>query len=252
MYEGHDLAAERTRRAGAASTVILVGSALDFSDQMIRILRAEFPDFSLQRAGSAQDIASLIPVLQLVIIRDSHPDLAELIAKWREREPGMRIAVACRGTDVVRRLRDGDCGKGMIPPVSFLPMDIHLDAWFSILRLLFCGEDYLPREILHAWRAEAPAHNVEASEGVGRPPAESFSDSPDEVALTRREMQVLPLLAAGQQNKCIAGKLGLSEHTVKLHTHNIFAKLKVRNRTAAAQWYYARTASGPHNDDSLA
>uniref|UniRef100_UPI000ADF3935 response regulator transcription factor n=1 Tax=Aestuariivita boseongensis TaxID=1470562 RepID=UPI000ADF3935 len=52
--------------------------------------------------------------------------------------------------------------------------------------------------------------------------------------LTRREAQVLRLVAKGKQNKIIAEELNLSEHTVKLHIHHVIAKLGVHNRTEAA------------------
>ncbi len=52
--------------------------------------------------------------------------------------------------------------------------------------------------------------------------------------LTRRELQVLKLLAVGSYNKEIAEKLGISERTVKNHVSNIFKKLEVTDRTQAA------------------
>ena len=53
-------------------------------------------------------------------------------------------------------------------------------------------------------------------------------------ALTPREKQVLQLLAQGLSNKAIADKLILGPCTIKTHLHNIYRKLKVRNRTSAA------------------
>ena len=52
-------------------------------------------------------------------------------------------------------------------------------------------------------------------------------------ALTQRELQVLQLAAAGLSNKEIAGKLVISEKTVKNHIANIFSKLQVNDRTQA-------------------
>ena len=51
--------------------------------------------------------------------------------------------------------------------------------------------------------------------------------------LTQRELQVLQLAADGLSNKEIAGKLVISEKTVKNHTANIFSKLQVNDRTQA-------------------
>jgi DNA-binding NarL/FixJ family response regulator len=51
--------------------------------------------------------------------------------------------------------------------------------------------------------------------------------------LTPREVQVLKLVSQGKRNKEIAAILGLSEDTVPVHVKNIFAKLRVNERTAA-------------------
>ena len=52
--------------------------------------------------------------------------------------------------------------------------------------------------------------------------------------LTRRELEVLKLLATGNYNKEIAEELGISERTVKNHVSNIFKKIEVTDRTQAA------------------
>lgn len=51
--------------------------------------------------------------------------------------------------------------------------------------------------------------------------------------LTGREVEVLQFLASGTSTKAIAEKLGISPSTVKNHTQNILAKLKVHSRLEA-------------------
>jgi DNA-binding NarL/FixJ family response regulator len=55
-----------------------------------------------------------------------------------------------------------------------------------------------------------------------------------EYSLTQREHDILALLAEGRSNREIAGRLYLSEKTVKAHLAAIFRKLGVTNRTQAA------------------
>ena len=55
--------------------------------------------------------------------------------------------------------------------------------------------------------------------------------------LTRRELEVLSALAAGQTNKEIANELDLSPNTVKFHLKNLFQKLDVHNRSQAIALY---------------
>lgn len=52
--------------------------------------------------------------------------------------------------------------------------------------------------------------------------------------LTRREIEVLKLIAEGLFNKEIASRLEISERTVKNHVSNIFKKIEVSDRTQAA------------------
>ena len=56
--------------------------------------------------------------------------------------------------------------------------------------------------------------------------------------LTRRELQVLRLVAAGKTNKAIAAELFVSEKTVDRHMSNIFTKLDVPSRAAATAYAY--------------
>ena len=51
-------------------------------------------------------------------------------------------------------------------------------------------------------------------------------------ALTPRVQEVVSLVFDRQSNKEIAAKLSVTEGTVKVHLHAIFAKLDVRSRTA--------------------
>lgn len=54
--------------------------------------------------------------------------------------------------------------------------------------------------------------------------------------LTRREVEVLRLLASGKTNRAIARELGLSERTAARHVHNIFTKIGVPSRAAATAY----------------
>ena len=62
--------------------------------------------------------------------------------------------------------------------------------------------------------------------------------------LSRRETEVLALLASGQANAEIAATLGISVHTIERHVANVFAKLSVRNRAEATAWAHRRGLAG--------
>ena len=69
-----------------------------------------------------------------------------------------------------------------------------------------------------------------------------------ETDLTRREMEVLELVAAHFSNKEIAAKLVISEFTVKNHLKSILSKLHVRSRSQAAAYSVARGWIRPPRD----
>jgi DNA-binding CsgD family transcriptional regulator len=57
----------------------------------------------------------------------------------------------------------------------------------------------------------------------------------EDLGITRREMEILELVAQGMSNREIAGKLFVSENTVKTHCSRAFDKLGARRRTQAVQ-----------------
>ena len=56
-----------------------------------------------------------------------------------------------------------------------------------------------------------------------------------ELAITKRELEILELIAGGMSNREIADKLFVSENTVKTHSSRLFDKLSAKRRTQAVQ-----------------
>lgn len=56
-----------------------------------------------------------------------------------------------------------------------------------------------------------------------------------DLGITRRELEILQLIAQGMSNREIAGKLFVSENTVKTHSSRLFDKLSAKRRTQAVQ-----------------
>ena len=58
----------------------------------------------------------------------------------------------------------------------------------------------------------------------------------DQPGLTKRELEILQLVAEGHSNGELARMLWVTEQTVKFHLSNIYRKLDVANRTEASRW----------------
>lgn len=167
------------------------------------------------------------------------PDQARtLLAAAQEAEP-----------DVIL-LDGGDTGRGSaadasLDDLSGTPVVVLAAATTrsEILRLLHSGvrgivlQEAPPHEITAALAAAGDGLAVVSPEILEAlfPPGEGALDdeSPLPEALTPRENEVLALLAAGASNKEIAGKLQLSEHTVKFHVSTILGKLGAATRAEA-------------------
>jgi two-component system, NarL family, response regulator len=66
-----------------------------------------------------------------------------------------------------------------------------------------------------------------------RPPSPGYVESSRNTVLTKRELEVLRLMATDIQNKDIGMALSITEGTVKIHVHNVLSKLGVKSRTGA-------------------
>ncbi len=95
-------------------------------------------------------------------------------------------------------------------------------------------KDAEPDEVLEAIRAasrgEAPLAPRAARELLAARSEQRHAD------LSKREREVLGLVAEGLPNKLIARRLEISEKTVKAHLTSIFQRIGVTDRTQAALW----------------
>jgi DNA-binding NarL/FixJ family response regulator len=93
-----------------------------------------------------------------------------------------------------------------------------------------------------AVRGEAPVSAaiatrlLDALRRGGPPPSSSGGHTAEATTLTRRESEILQLVAAGLSNKEIANELTITEGTVKNHVHNALEKLHLTNRVQAAAY----------------
>jgi DNA-binding NarL/FixJ family response regulator len=74
----------------------------------------------------------------------------------------------------------------------------------------------------------------------------------EKVDLTRREREILALVAEGHSNRDLARMLWVTEQTVKFHLSNIYRKLDVANRTEASRWAHRHGLVGRREVEAAA
>ena len=132
--------------------------------------------------------------------------------------------------------------KEMLPSTQVVMITVYddTDKVFSALRAGASGyilKRAAPERILQAIR-EVHSGGVPMSSEIARKVLGAFREpataSAEAQSLSRREQEVLELLAQACSNKEIADKLSISIETVAWHLRHIYTKLHVRSRTQAA------------------
>jgi two-component system, NarL family, response regulator LiaR len=142
------------------------------------------------------------------------------------------------GFEVIRRARE------LVPSLRAIALSAHQDAPHIDGALAAGAAAYVlktahPDDVASAVRQAFQQTGTLV--GVPTPvpdqvssPASLASEAPG--GLTRRELEILRLLAEGHSNSQLAGMLWVTEQTVKFHLSNIYRKLRVANRTEASRW----------------
>ena len=146
-----------------------------------------------------------------------------LIAQMRAEDPGLGILVVSAWSSeeaILGALRAGATGY-------VLKERDDIEVSLSIRSVLRGGapiDPFIARRILDLLPAQASAATAEASAATAEASAE---------ALSKREAEILQLVADGLSNREIAEQIFLSPHTVACHIKGIYRKLAVSSRTRA-------------------
>jgi len=140
------------------------------------------------------------------------PDGYEVMRRARSLVPDLRAIVLSAHHDPVQI--DAALAAGA---AAYVFKTAHPDDVASAVRQAFDHSVYLASDPQPGARAEAAP-----SEAPG--------------GLTRREFEILRLVAEGHSNSQLARMLWVTEQTVKFHLSNVYRKLGVSNRTEASRW----------------
>jgi DNA-binding NarL/FixJ family response regulator len=156
-------------------------------------------------AEAVELFASVRPDVALVDLRMPKLEGVQVVEQIRERFPDASIVILTTydtDNDIERALRAG--------AKAYIVKDVSPQDLVACVRAVNAGRTWVSPKVA----AKLVAHVTN-------------------VRLTRRELAVLRLLAAGNSNREIGEALGISDGTVKIHATHLFAKLGVNSRTEA-------------------
>ena len=214
----------------------MLGNEFCFSNDLIKTLCAEFESVDFVRSSDLLEVARIHETrhhVPFLLVDEAHISTqSDMLAAAQAAGTDM-LVLAYGGHPPEHELLRQGLREHDPPRLGLLPLNVRVDVLLAVMRLLLCGEILVPETILRRLMATEPAV-----------PPRCETVDPAVRDLTRREWEVLALIAKGKQNKIVAAELGLSEHTVKLHIHHLISKLGVSNRTGAAIWFLAQGEGG--------
>jgi DNA-binding NarL/FixJ family response regulator len=163
--------------------------------------------------GLVEEARPSLLIAGLEMLAGGMPGIEVLRQACDRDEPPMAIAVG--GSDE-RRLIEETFAAGA---VAYVVKTAPVDDLASAIRQVFVRSIFL-----------APSPSAPVGEQLRRARA---------AGLTRRELEILRLVAEGHSNAELARLLWVTKQTVKFHLSNIYRKLEVSNRTEAARWAQA-------------
>lgn len=218
----------------SCDTAVFIGPKKSFSNTVLRNVEAELEEIEPLRyetvsefvgAASVTMVPARLIVIDASILDEGRSQFHRLL---NERET---LLTGAEAPGIVLAYMHDSCVQKVFAAVGrvdgfqgVLPMNQSIDIWLAVMRLLLSGGTYFPADVLDAKLTDQACENATIS-GANR----ALTDK-----LTQREIAVMEHVMHGLQNKQIAEKLKVSEHTIKLHIHHVITKLKVTNRTAAA------------------
>jgi DNA-binding NarL/FixJ family response regulator len=204
-------------------------------------------------APGADNVGRMTPLIR-ILTADDHPLIRAGVSSFLATEPGIEVvAEATNGEEALERYRE------MRPDLVLMDLNMPVmdglaatkaileefpDARIVALTTYAGDEDihraldagamgYLVKDMMVADVLKVIRMVMAGRRGIPPTIAATLAEHTPRIALTPRETEVISLVSTGLTNAQIAGRIGRTEETVKVHVKNILQKLDARDRTAA-------------------
>jgi DNA-binding NarL/FixJ family response regulator len=202
----------------------------------LRALLDDQPDLKVvaaaeDRATGLRDLQELTPHIVLVDAALDNGDSYSFVGLLRKTAPEAKVIVMDllpAPEDVIEFVKAGANG--------FIMKDATIEDLVSTIRSVALGADVVPP----ALTGTLLSHIAQQAASVRRDPGVA-----EAVRMTKREKEIMNLIAEGMSNKEIAQRLSIATYTVKSHVHNILEKLALHSRLQIAAYTHKTGAPSP-------
>ncbi|MFE8696483.1 response regulator [Cytobacillus sp. FJAT-53684] len=222
---------ERTQEGKKLTTkIVIIDDHQLFREGVKRILDFEKSFEVVAEGDDGSEAVSIVGEYQpdVIIMDINMPNIngVEATRQLIEKYPDSKVIILSIHDDenyVSHALKTGACG--------YLLKEMDADALIEAVKVVADGGSYLHPKVTHNLVSEYRRLALEES-GQGKYIPRVEIRRPLHL-LTRRECEVLQLLADGKSNRGIGEAIFISEKTVKNHVSNILQKMNVNDRTQA-------------------
>lgn len=205
--------------------VLLVDNEEVFREGLAKLLNEQpHIDVVYQCDSNTESICKIKETKPHIILMGSQigeHDITEAISEIKKSTPEAKVAIITRPGDEASSLAMIKSGAS-----ACLTKNISVSDLVKSIELISSG-----RIIISNWFADKFINEVISS-------TDNIEDKSDKngLILSKREMEIVQLIAEGVTNKEIAEKLIITENTVKVHVKRILKKLELRNRQQLAAY----------------
>jgi two-component system, NarL family, response regulator DegU len=207
--------------------VVIADDHALFRDGLRRILSLEKDILVVGEASNGDDVIKVVertkPDILLLDIKMPKGDVVQNLLEIGAKYPATRVIILTAFSEEESVLNAAKGGaKG------FVSKGVPSTTLLQAIKAVQQGTSWIDKEI-PSWET---FEEIAQSQSLAREATPQFDESIR--TLTKREMEILRLVAEGLTNEEIGKRIFISEKTVKTHLTNIFDKLKVNNRFKAA------------------
>ncbi len=208
--------------------VVIADDHTLFREGLRKILSLEKDILVAGEASNGEEAGKLAerikPDVLLMDLKMPKSDLVQSLLEMSTSAPATKVLVLTAFSDEENVLNAAKSGAR-----GYVTKGVPTTSLIQAIKTIYGGGTWVDKDI-PCWQAfeEIAGNNTGMTRAVTPLGDESIQ------SLTKRELEILKLVAEGLTNEEIGKKIFISEKTVKTHLTNIFDKLKVNNRFKAA------------------